>query len=186
MISVRIAGIALDQHGQHVILLKPVDDALGSGRVLPIWIGELESSSILVAVQGVQVSRPLAHDLIARILAVADAKVERAAVTRIEDGTFYAELTVQTPTGSHTIDCRPSDAIAVASRLGVALGVEDDVLETAGFDDVFTTADEEENVEQFKQFLDSVDPSDFQTGSDSEGTPAGGHRFRPARRRTRK
>ena len=60
MILVRVAGVALDPTGQHVILLKPIGELAGEGRLLPIWIGAQEATSILVAVEGADVPRPLA------------------------------------------------------------------------------------------------------------------------------
>lgn len=168
MVHVRVAGIAIDVRGQHVILLKPVTDEPGLGKVLPIWIGAQESTSILLAVQGTATPRPLSHDLMTRLLDSVGASVDRIEVTRLEESTFYAELSVQTPTGSHVIDCRPSDAIALASRLGVPIGVADEVLEVAGVDDEFTTGEDvdDESLSRFRTFLDTVDPSDFQTGSE--------------------
>src|SRR5690606_10857857 len=67
MVQVRVAGIALDEAGQHVLLLKPVEDLPGAGRMLPIWIGSLEATSILIAIEGAETPRPLAHDLIRSI-----------------------------------------------------------------------------------------------------------------------
>src|SRR6476620_9279286 len=63
MVQVRVAGVALDATQQHVILLKPIDELPGSGQILPIWIGQQEATSILIAIEGAEVPRPLAHDL---------------------------------------------------------------------------------------------------------------------------
>ena len=63
MVQVRVAGVALDASGQHVILLKPIDEIPGEGLLLPIWIGQLEATSILVAIEHAPVPRPMAHDL---------------------------------------------------------------------------------------------------------------------------
>src|SRR5688572_32736041 len=73
MVQVRVAGVALDASGQHVLLLKPVDQIPGDGLVLPIWIGQLEATSILVAVENADVPRPLAHDLMGLMLTALDA-----------------------------------------------------------------------------------------------------------------
>ena len=66
--QVRVAGVALDASGQHVLLLKPIDQLPGDGMVLPVWIGQLEATSILVAVEQAGVPRPLAHDLMRSII----------------------------------------------------------------------------------------------------------------------
>lgn len=171
MAQVRVLGVALDQSGQHIILLKPLGDEEGHGRVLPIWIGAQEATSILIAVQGEKAPRPLSHDLMKLLLDAVGSEIERVDVTRIEDGTFYAELTIMTPTGPYVIDARPSDSVALASRTGAPLFVADEVLEQAGIpaEMVETRTDEEESeesaeekLEEFKKFLEDVDPEDFQ------------------------
>lgn len=164
MVQVRVAGVALDATGQHVILLKPLDDPPGSGRLLPIWIGAQEATSILIAVEGAEVPRPLAHDLMQSMLATLRAKVAQVEVTRIDDGTFYAEVTLETPGGTHRVDARPSDAVALASRVGAPMFVADPVLEDAGVPDTITESDDadaEERLAEFREFLDTVDPEDF-------------------------
>jgi uncharacterized protein len=159
MVQVRVAGVALDSAQQHVILLKPVDTS--SDTVLPVWIGAQEATSILVAVEGVIPPRPLAHDLMVRLLEALGGTLERVEVTRVEGGTFYAEVTLFTPHGLRVIDARPSDAIAFASRVGAPIWVADAVLEEAGVQDYVTEAAEDEKVDEFRRFLDDVDPEDF-------------------------
>lgn len=165
MILVRVASIAIDARGQHVLLLKPVADGPGEGRVLPIWIGEQESMSILIAVEGAESPRPLSHDLMKSLIEAVGAQPERVEVTRIENGTYYAELTLQAQGRDLVLDCRPSDAIALASRLEVPLWVADEVMVSSAIDDEFTGGtddDEDESLEEFRKFLDEVDPEDFQ------------------------
>lgn len=167
MVQVRVAGVALDASRQHVILLKPVDEIPGAGRVLPIWIGEQEATSILIAVEAAPTPRPLAHDLMKTLLETAGAAVDRVEVTRIEEGTYYAEVTVVTPQGSRSVDCRPSDAVALASRTGAPIWVADAVMDEAGVTDMLADAEEteaaEQKVDEFKRFLDDVDPDDFRS-----------------------
>lgn len=164
MVQVRVAGVAIDVRGQHVVLLKPIHEEPGEGLVLPIWIGSAESTSILIAIEGATPPRPLGHDLMAVLLDATGSTVERVEVTRIEDGTYFAELTVRTPDETVIIDCRPSDAIALGSRLEAPLWVADEVLEASGVADEFTgdDQDDDERVEEFRRFLDQVDPDDFQ------------------------
>ncbi|MEV5069094.1 bifunctional nuclease family protein [Microbacterium sp. LMI12-1-1.1] len=163
MVQVRVAGVALDASGQHVLLLKPVDQLPGDGLVLPIWIGQLEATSILVAVENADVPRPLAHDLMGLMLAALDASATRVEVTRIEEGTFFAEITISTPLGDRIVDARPSDAIALASRVGAPMWVADEVLAEAGVPDVLTETDASESLDEFKRFLDEVEPEDFES-----------------------
>ena len=167
MVQVRVLGIALDAAQQHVILLKPVDEAEGGGRILPIWIGAQEATSILVAVEGATPPRPLAHDLMVSLLRTLEGSVTRVEVTRIDGGTYYAEVTVDTPRGVRIIDARPSDAIALASRADASLWVADEVLAEAGIADTVSESSDdageaEEAVAEFRRFLDDVEPEDFQ------------------------
>ncbi|PJJ71626.1 hypothetical protein CLV46_1177 [Diaminobutyricimonas aerilata] len=163
MTQVRIAGIAIDVRGQHVVLLKPMAGNPRTDRVLPIWIGEQEATSILIAIEGAQAPRPLSHDLMKTLLETVGATVERVEVTRLDEGTYFAELSLRVDGRPVSIDCRPSDAIALASRTGAPLWVADEVMAAASVDDDFTSEpDEEEKLEEFKKFLDEVDPEDFQ------------------------
>ncbi len=164
MVQVRVLGVALDPAQQHVILLKPVD-AL-SDRVLPVWIGAQEATSILVAIEGVTPPRPLAHDLMIRLIDATDASIDRVEVTRIDDGTFYAEVTVTALTGSRVVDARPSDAIALASRAGAPIFVADDVLAEAGIPDTVSEAPEgaetpEAAEQRVAEFRDGARAYDF-------------------------
>lgn len=162
MVQVRVAGVALDASGQHVLLLKPVDQIPGDGLVLPIWIGQLEATSILVAVENAEVPRPLAHDLMRTMLTALGAEVGRVEVTRIDDGTFFAEILLTTALGDRIIDARPSDAVALASRVGAPMWVADEVMTEAGVPDVLTETDASERLDEFKRFLDDVEPEDFE------------------------
>lgn len=161
MVRVNVAGVALDGAGQHVILLTPLEEPGDHGRVLPIWIGAQEATSILIAVEGAQPPRPMAHDLMRSLLETLGGAVERVDVTRIEDGTFFAEVTVRRGGDRWVLDARPSDAVALASRTGAPIFVADDVLEDAGVPGSIVRGEEENEVAEFQRFLDDVDPEDF-------------------------
>jgi bifunctional DNase/RNase len=170
MAEVRVLGVALDTEGQHIILLKPVGEEPATGRVLPIWVGEQEATSTLMALGGDTPPRPLSHDLMKTLLDTVGAHVERVQVTRIDEGVFYAEITLTTASGSFVLDARPSDSVALALRAEAPLFVADDVLEEAGIPaamveparDEEDTPDGEQAVDEFKEFLEHVDPEDFQ------------------------
>lgn len=156
--------MAVDSRGQPVILLKPVDEPSGSGRVLPIWIGVPEAQAILVAIEATEAPpRPMAYDLMATLLQRIGARVRRVEVSRIEEGTYYATIELQTATGTESIDARPSDSIAVAVRVGAPIHVADEVLAEAGVPDEDSPADGEQDSEvaAFSEFLEQVDPEDF-------------------------
>jgi bifunctional DNase/RNase len=160
--QVRIAGVALDASGQHVLLLKPIDQLPGDGMVLPIWVGQLEATSILVAVEQAPVPRPLAHDLMRSMIETLGAELARVEITRIDDGTFYAEIVLTVGERTLTVDARPSDAVALASRTGTGIWVAEAVMDEAGVPDVLTETDASERLDEFKKFLDDVEPEDFE------------------------
>jgi bifunctional DNase/RNase len=167
VVPVRVLGLAVDSGLQPVVLLTPLDVGDGPRTLVPIWVGAQEAASISVAVNGERAPRPLSHDLMKQLLDTVGASVDRVDVTRIEDGTFYAELTVTTPSGHVVLDCRPSDAIAIASRAGAPLFVAEAVLADAGvLEDTESDPDTEPEgadakVAEFRRFLDDVDPDDF-------------------------
>ena len=164
MVPVRVLGLAVDGSMQPVVLLTPLDGGDGPRTLVPIWVGTQEAASISVAVSGEEPPRPLSHDLMKRLLDTVGASVDRVDVTRIEDGTFYAELSLTTGTGPVVLDCRPSDAIALATRAGAPLFVAESVLADAGVleEEEVDPEEAEERVEEFRRFLDEVDPEDFQ------------------------
>lgn len=174
MVQVRVAGLVVDPQAQPVVILKPIGEEMGQGKLLPIWIGPQEATAIMLAVQGQEPPRPLPYDLMRRLLDALDATLESVEVTKIEDGTFFAEIALRTRDGVRLVDARPSDSIALASRSGAPIWVADEVLEVAGIDDETEPAgedeaggpeteaiDEEAEVARFTEFLEQVDPEDF-------------------------
>jgi uncharacterized protein len=164
VIEVRIASLAVDPRtNQPVLILRPLDDVPGHGRVLPIWIGQPEATAILLAIEGVELPRPLTHDLLRDVIESLDAYIERIEITRVEEGTFYAALILRAEERSIAVDARPSDSIALAVRTGAPVFVAADVMESAAVPDSSDQViDEEEELEAFREFLDHVDPEDFQ------------------------
>ncbi|MBW4040972.1 MAG: bifunctional nuclease family protein [Acidobacteria bacterium] len=165
MVPVRVLGLAVDGAGQPVVLLTPLVGGSGPRTLVPIWVGEQEAASISIAVSGEEAPRPLSHDLMKRLLDTVGATVDRVDITRIEEGTFFAALTLATREDAVTLDCRPSDGIALAARVGAPLFVAESVLEDAGVledEDASEPEEAEEKVEEFRRFLDEVDPEDFQ------------------------
>lgn len=161
MVHVRIASLSLDAaSNQPVILLRPLADPEGAGRLLPIWIGHTEATAILLAIQGVEPPRPMTHDLIAGMLEAVEYRVERVEITRLEEGTFFAALVMRGEERTIAIDARPSDSIAIAVRTGSPIFVSEEVLAEASIPEE-NEVDEEEEVERFREFLDHIMPDDF-------------------------
>jgi len=166
VILVRIAALSVDaSSNQPVVILRPIDDEEDSARLLPIWIGHSEAASILLGLQNVQPPRPMTHDLLQNVLSAFGQSVERIEINRLESGTFFAAiiLSAEGENESRSIDARPSDSIALAVRTGSPIYVAEEVLAEASIvaDDIHAM-DEESQVEQFRAFLDDVDPRDFQ------------------------
>ncbi|UYP21004.1 bifunctional nuclease family protein [Rhodococcus sp. Z13] len=152
MSEMRIVGIRIEQpQNQPVLLLREVDGE----RYLPIWIGQNEATAIALEQQGVEPARPLTHDLIKNLLDVFGHNLVEVRIVDLQEGTFYADLVFD---DGMRVSCRPSDGVAVALRVGAPVFVEEPVLAEAG---LVMPDEREDEVEKFKEFLDSVSPDDF-------------------------
>jgi len=144
---------------QRVVILREKD----SDRYLPIWIGPAEADAIAVRLQDVQVARPLTHDLLRDAIGQLGATVEYVVVNDLSNDTFFARIMLQVDGRSVEIDSRPSDAIALAVRAQVPIFADESVLDEAGvlFDQEEDGQEEEEQVEEFREFIENVRPEDF-------------------------
>ena len=150
-----------------VVLLREADGE----RMLPIFIGLPEAKSIGLAMAGQDPPRPMTHDLMAILLETFSVSVEQVVVTELRQRTFFAEVTLRGPVGIEVISARPSDAIALAVRTGAPVFAAEEVVDEAGFvppptDESSDSPDgpaSEAQVEEFRAFLDSVDPEDFES-----------------------
>lgn len=163
MIKVDIDSIRVSLMSQHrIVILK---DPL-SGRYLPIFIGPCEAEAIAMKLQDVKMERPLTHDLLKSVIAELGGHVTHILVSDLRQDTFYAEIEIERDGETLTIDSRPSDAIALAVRLGVDIYVEETVMDRASI-----TPDEEvdgeslergegatgESLDVFEDFVASLD-----------------------------
>jgi bifunctional DNase/RNase len=155
MIPVRIHSLGLDQTSDQPVILLKEEEGL---RILPIWIGHPEATAILIAMEGIVPPRPMTHDLILSALTAGGLVLERVEITRLEEGTFFAALVLRGEERTIAVDARPSDSIALAVRVGCRVLVAEDVLNEAG---IVADEEAEEEVERFRDFLDTVDPEDF-------------------------
>ena len=152
-----LVGIELERPPNIPCLL--LREAEGAGRVLPIFIGNPEATAIAFALEEVETPRPMTHDLIKDLLDELGARVERVVVSDLRDSTFYADIVVSLAGNVHSISARPSDAVAIAVRFGAPVYAEEGVLDEAGRAPGEGVPDE--IVEQFKEFIDQVNPDDF-------------------------
>jgi bifunctional DNase/RNase len=159
MIELSLVGVRVElPTNQPIVLLKEAE----GDRYLPIWIGAVEATAIAFALQGIQTPRPMTHDLIRDILQETNISVERVLISDLVDQTFYATIRMASNGSSAEVSSRPSDAIALAVRIGAPIFAAEEVLEQAGIE---LKDDEETEVEKFREFLDQVTPEDFASGS---------------------
>lgn len=158
MIRVSLVGVRVEvPTNQPIVLLREEDGQ----RYLPIFIGPPEATAIVYALQGMETPRPMTHDLFTTVLGDTGVELRQVVITDLAEGTFYAEIELVRADETWTISSRPSDAIALAVRQddAVPIFVEEDVLEEAGV--LFEAEEEEEQITQFREFLDQVQPEDF-------------------------
>jgi bifunctional DNase/RNase len=157
VIRLSLIGVRVEvPTNQPIVLLREE----GGTRFLPIFIGSPEATAIVYALQGMETPRPMTHDLYKAVLDDMSVKLDRVDITELHDGTFYAEIELEQDGATKRISSRPSDAIALAVRYGeIPIYADEAVLDEAGV--LFEADEEEQEVEQFREFLDSVTPEDF-------------------------
>jgi bifunctional DNase/RNase len=165
MIEMNLVGVRVELPGnQPIVLLKEQEGE----RYLPIWIGTSEATAIAFALQGVVTARPMTHDLLKNILEELGVRIDRILITELRDGTFFATIEMARNGSSFEISSRPSDAIALAVRLGVPIFAHEDVLGEASIV-IREDEEQEEEVERFREFLENVRPEDFDEGTAAPG-----------------
>jgi bifunctional DNase/RNase len=155
---------------QRVVILKEKD----AERYLPIWIGQAEAEAIAIRLQDVAVARPLTHDLLRAMIEQLGGTVTGVVINDMTNDTFYARILLEAGGRSLEIDARPSDAIALAVRVGVPIHANENVLERYGVqisEDEAAAADaaggapvreeELERMSAFRDFIESLDLDDF-------------------------
>ena len=127
----------------YAVLLQEKD----SDRSLPIIVGSSEAQSIALYLEGVDMPRPMTHDLLINVLENLEGEINRVTIARISNGTFYAEIEVSNPQiGEIIIDARPSDAIAIALRTLSPIYVSDEVMGAAGVDNLASGSEVAEHI----------------------------------------
>ena len=163
---------------QRVVILREND----SDRYLPIWIGPAEADAIAVKLQDLSVPRPLTHDLLREVIDKLGGSIRHILVNDLQNDTFYATITIDVNGAQEDIDCRPSDAVALAVRAQVPIFANESVLDKAGIQldkegnrlgqqreegassgERRTEVKEEEleGMSAFTDFIDSLDLEDF-------------------------
>jgi bifunctional DNase/RNase len=156
LIEMTLAGVRIElPTSQPIVLLREAEGE----RYLPIWIGQPEATAIALALQGVVTPRPMTHDLLKNILEEMAVTVNDIVITELREGTFYAVINLQRNGTAFEVSSRPSDALALAVRLGCRILADEEVLSEASI--LIPSEEPEEEVERFREFLEHVNPEDF-------------------------
>jgi bifunctional DNase/RNase len=150
--EVEVVGVRVEMPSNSpIVLLREADGE----RYLPIWIGAVEATAIAFAQQGVVPPRPLTHDLLKDVIEATGNTVREIRITEMRDNVFYATLALASGV---EVSARPSDSIALALRTGARIVCAEEILESSG---IAVPDEQEETVEQFREFLEQVSPEDF-------------------------
>jgi len=138
----------------YAVLLHEKD----SNRSLPIIVGSNEAQAIALYLEGVDMPRPMTHDLLINVLDFLDSDIKQVTIARMKNGTFFAEIEIaNSQVGDIMIDSRPSDAIAVALRTMTPIYVSEEVMERAGIDNFSTGSDIAETVSSDELLKETTD-----------------------------
>jgi bifunctional DNase/RNase len=151
-----VAGVTVDPVTKSpVVVLRDLENQ----RVLPIWIGLLEANAIVLVLEGVDLPRPMTHDLLKSILENTGTRLRKVEITDIRDNTYFAALHLERGGGAFVIDSRPSDAIALALRCSVPIVVAEGVFSKAMTLDEGDPASGEKD--RWTELLEKMDPGQF-------------------------
>ncbi len=145
MVRLKIHGVLADPNTDTQIVVLREEDG---HEILPIWVGSTEGHAIRLAMEGVVPPRPTSHDLLKGISENLGLVVTQVVVTDISNNTYYASIYVKTNGSDHTIDARPSDAIAFALRVPCPIYATDDVMKNRAS-------------EKLDEWLEKLDPQNF-------------------------
>ncbi len=158
MIEMELSGLGFDPRNMSpIVLLRDKEER----NFLPIWIGMFEAAAIAMELQDFKPPRPMTHDLLSDAITKLGGKVEKVIISEIKDDTFFAVLEIKTKGDKNTIkiDCRPSDAIAIAVRTSAMIFVAENVMIKAK---MVNQEKDKEDTEKFKEFIDNIKPEDFE------------------------
>ena len=161
MHEMRVRAVGVEPGTYRPVLL--LEEARGDHRLLPVWIGAAEANAITLEQRGISAPRPMTHQLIGHVLTAFGRRLEQVRITEVRDNIFYAELILDRDT---RVSARVSDAVALALHLGIPIHAEDTVLDAAAVTNTITRLGDDpaqtDEVEQFRRFLDTASPEDFE------------------------
>ena len=150
LVELNLVGVRLEVPSNvPVLMLKETE---GKMRELPIFIGGPEASAIHYALEGIVPERPLTHDLLVTVVSEMGGTIEKIVLTDVVEHTYFAEIEIAVKGSTNRVSARPSDAVAIAVRVGAPIFAESALM-----------PDEEEGIlDDFRQFINSINPEDFQ------------------------
>ncbi len=158
MVEMHLASIRVQlPDNVPVVMLREIGKA---GRTLPILVGHQEATAIAYALQGIETARPLTHDLMKDLLESLGVTVDAVVVTELVNGVFFAEIRMSRDGRSYSVSSRPSDAMALAVRLGTTIYAEESLLDAEAYE-FHDEAEQEDLINQFQRFIEDVRPEDF-------------------------
>ncbi len=162
-----VKALVLDKvHNSPVVILG----IEGTSKVVPIWIGACEANALALSLEGIEVPRPLTHDLLLSVLDALDARIERAIIHTVKDNVYYATLVIRDLTFADSeeeessdqalieMDARPSDSLVLAVKKGIPIYVSNEIIEEHAID---LDIPEETSDEDFKKFVENLDIEKF-------------------------
>ena len=164
MIPVKVQTLLMSQDASPSILVLSAlqsEDLEVDPRFIPIWIGLPEAAQIGLALEDIRLPRPLTHDLFINAIASLDAYVDHVLITDVKASTFYATLTLRQHGHLIELDARPSDAIALAIKQDASIYVMEKVYEKASFPFNLNPENNEQDLEEFHEFVSNLSPDDF-------------------------
>jgi bifunctional DNase/RNase len=156
-VTLDLVGVKIDSPAN--VPVMQLREQSGERRMLGIYIGAAEASAIGFALEGRTPPRPLTHDLIVNMFESFGAHLSRVVITEMRKNTYFAELHIVHQGQTHVISCRPSDAVAIAVRAEVPIAAARDLVDEVG---VANDDDDEEILDEFRDFIENISPDDFQ------------------------
>ncbi|MBI1297886.1 bifunctional nuclease family protein [bacterium] len=171
MIEVTIDSVRVSLMSQaRIVVLREENGE----RYLPIWIGPFEADAITIQLQGIEVSRPMTHDLLRQLIETLDGEVTHVVISDLQNDTFFAKIVLNVGGDTIEVDSRPSDAVALAVRVDAPIYVDEDVMDRAGMEpeEELSLADKEgrpqresagdydeddEDLDVFRDFIEGLD-----------------------------
>lgn len=156
MVRMKVKVVGLDQNSMVPVVIITDRDEKG---FIPIVIGPAEAGAISHGLEGKKPPRPLTHDLLKNLVETFNAKVDRIVIHDLRDETYFARICLKTRDGEVEVDSRPSDAIALALRTDAPIYVSEEVAAKAL---QVNEPQQDDDMEEFRKFLETVTPEDFQ------------------------